>query len=144
MLIRDHAIGQPVAPALSRNVFTRPDAIERDERRGREDLGERSGLERFRERARPHAPVGPPGRRRENLARGGIEHHDVTAIRFHVVDRVIQRALRDLLQLGIEREHDVVPGHRFGNYARGRFVFATFAILQHHGGSRRARQQAVE
>ena len=119
MLIRDHAVGQVVTPALSRDVLTRSDAIEGDERRGREDLGERSGLERFCECARPHAPVGPPGSRREDLARCGIEHHDVAAIRFHVVDRVIQGALRDLLQLGIEREHDIVAGHGFGNHARG-------------------------
>ena len=93
MLVRDHAIGQAVTAPFSRHPLPGPNPIERDERGGRENLGERSRLERFRERTRPHAAVGAPRCNGQDLAGGGIEHHDVAAIRFHVVDRVVERAL---------------------------------------------------
>ena len=97
MLICDHAIGQAVTSPFPRNALSGPDPIERDERGGGEDLGKRAGLKGFRERARPHGAIGAPRRHREDLARCGIEHDDIAAVRFHIIDRVIERTLRNLL-----------------------------------------------
>jgi len=119
-------------------------AIVHDERGRREDLGERSGLERLGEGTGPHAAVGAARRDGENFPARGIEHHDVAAVRFHIIDGVVERPLRDLLQLGIDREHDVTAGHRLGNHARWRLVLPACAILQDDGRARRPRQQGVE
>ena len=81
---------------------------------------------------------------RQHLARGGIEHHDIAPVRIHAPQRLIKRALSDLLQLGIEGEDDVVPRNRSGDEPRRRLVFAPRAILQDDRRPRDTCQQAVE
>ena len=136
--------GHAVDPTFARHVVVGAHAIVHDERGRREDLGERSRLERLGERARPHAAVRAPRRDGQHLAGRGIEHHDIAAVRLHVVDRIVERPLRDLLQLGVEREHHVVARDRLGDHARGRFVLAACAVLENDGGSGCAGEEAVE
>ena len=47
----------------------------------------------------------------------GIEEDDVAAVGVERRERVVEPALRDLLQLGVEREPDVVARHRDGREA---------------------------
>src|SRR3989449_2752469 len=71
-------------------------------------------------------------------------HHDVAAVRVHAAQRLVERALGDLLQLRVEREDDVEPGLGLGDHARRRLVLATGAVLEHDRGAGATREQAVE
>ncbi|PYP52099.1 MAG: hypothetical protein DMD45_05775 [Gemmatimonadetes bacterium] len=58
--------------------------------------------------------------------------------------RVVQRPLPDLLEVRVEREHDVEPRHRRRDHPRRRLVFTALAVLQDHRRSRPAGEQRVE
>ena len=57
VFIGDDAVRQLVAATLPRHALAGPHAIEHEECRGREDLGDRARLERLRECRRAHAAV---------------------------------------------------------------------------------------
>jgi len=125
-------------------VVCRRHTAQRQQGRGGEDLRQGAGLERVGERARARAAVPLARGKGQHLAGPGIEHHDVPRVRIHASQRVVQGALRDLLQLRVQRQHDVEPGHGRGDHARRRLVFASRAVLQHYRRTRPAGQQAVE
>ena len=49
----------------------------------------------------------------------GIEEDDVAALGLHLGQRIVQSPLRDLLQLRVDREHDVVARHRLPDHSAG-------------------------
>ena len=84
-----------------------------EQRRGHERLGGRSGLERLGDhRRRRLARIETAARHREDLTGVRIENDDVAALGAHARDRVGERLLGDLLQVGVDREHDVVALRR--------------------------------
>jgi hypothetical protein len=52
-----------------------------------------------------------------------------------VIERIIERTLRDLLQLGVQCQDDVVTSHRRRNDTGRGLVFATFTVFQHNGST---------
>ena len=95
-------------------------------------------------RARRPAAGRLPRCEREQFARLRIEEHDVAALGPHLGDGVVQPALGDLLQLGVDRERDVVAGDRIARLPAGRVVAPARAVLEQHGLARAAGEQRVE
>ena len=144
LLVHNGAVEQLPAAALSRHPLAGQHAMQREQPRGSKDLRDRAGLERVGEGARPRRAVAPARGDREQLARRRIEHHDVAAVGVHAAQRLVERALGNLLELGVERQHDVVPGQGPGDDPRGRDVLAAGAVLQHHRRARHTRHETVE
>ena len=68
-----------------------------------------------------------------------VEEDHVAALGLHLRQRVVEPALGDLLQLRIDREDHVVPGHRLAHHPAGRVVAAARAVLEQHRFARLGR-----
>ncbi len=90
------------------------------QRGGGEELGRGPRLERIGEGGGSGHRAGTdlPGGEREQLAGLRIQEDDVPAFRLHLLQRIGQPALGDLLKLRVDGEHDVVAGHRVAHQAR--------------------------
>ena len=133
---------RPVA-GVDHVALARPSAGEQPsgdewlERRSRlEGLGERRGGRRVY--------VLATARHGENVALMRIQHDDVPAVRAHLLHRLTERVLGDLLQLVIEREHDSVPRPRGDAWRVRRLEAAAADVADECRRTRGAAQNAVE
>ena len=116
-----------------------------EQRRGDERLERGARLERFGERRRTAGVRQcPAARQRADLARVRVEHDDVAAARVHLADRVGQRALGDVLQTMMQREHDRLARRRRRDLLLGRCEAASLAVLHQHRAAWDATQHAIE
>ena len=139
----DHPVAERVAPVLGEDRVVRRRLARTQQRGRREHLRRRARLEHVAHRGTRRSAA-PHARERQDLPGARLEDHDVAARGVRVRDRLGQRPVRDLLQLGVEREHDVHAVHRLGRWARGRGVGAAPVVAQHHRRPSPAREQRVE
>ena len=88
--------------------------------------------------------IEPPARHREDLAVVRIENDDVAALGAHARDGVGERLLGDLLQVGVDREHDAVALHRRRARRDRRFAALALRIAEDRRRARHSMQDGVE
>ena len=121
------------------------DATAVDQPRRHERLGRRPGLERVRDDSgRRLLGIEPPAGHRANGAGVRIEHDNVAALGAHSRHGIDERAIGDLLQVGVDREHDAVAFHRRRPRFDRRLSALAVRVAHHRRRSRLSAKDGIE